>query len=198
MMFWRFFLALITLMVFTTANTYAERREKARQSKTAYTDLLLVIDSASSEHDTESNKSADTNIIDTSSLKLIHPDALAAAKASTHLTTSLFGDVYHKFSTMNRYMVLAGFLYGLGNLFFLWAVALTYVANVLVVLATASFWSSIISYFLLKETMETHTIVCCFTCLAAIVLIFLASGRCVYIYTYARLYIYIYIYSYIV
>ena len=151
MMFWRFFLAILSLLALTTANTYQDmchNRAVAAESEKG--------EARASEED-------DTNI------------NIAVTDTNT-VTATLFREVYTKFTSMNRYMLLAGVIYGLGNLFFLWAVSFTYVASALVVMATASFWASLLSFFLLGEKMEMHTMVCCFTCIAAIVLIFSASS----------------------
>ena len=89
-----------------------------------------------------------------------------------HSETYLFIDVMRKFTSMSRWMVLSAIFYAFGNLFFMWALQLTFTASVLVVMATSAIFGAIFSYFLLHEHMPLHTIICCLTCISAIILIF--------------------------
>ena len=88
------------------------------------------------------------------------------------LARSMVSHVVYKFASLSRFGVLAGLIYGMSNVAFLWAVKSTYAANVLVVMSTSSFFSSIFSYFLLGERLKLHTGAACLMCFCGIVFIF--------------------------
>jgi len=80
--------------------------------------------------------------------------------------------VLDKFTSMSRYGWLAGVMYGLSNIGFLWAVKSTYAANVLVIISTSCFFSAILSYFLLGERLKLHTLLACLLCAGGVLFIF--------------------------
>lgn len=67
---------------------------------------------------------------------------------------------------------IAGLVFGLSNFLFTEAVQSTAVANVLVINATNSAFSAILSYFLVKETIDFKTILTIIVCFGSITLIF--------------------------
>jgi len=67
---------------------------------------------------------------------------------------------------------IAGLVFGISNFLFTEAVQATAVANVLVINATNSAFSAILSYFLVKETIDFKTFITICVCFGSITLIF--------------------------
>jgi drug/metabolite transporter (DMT)-like permease len=80
--------------------------------------------------------------------------------------------VLYKFSSMRKMGYLAATIYAGCNICFLFAVKITYAANVLVIISTSSIFAAIASYFLLGERLRPHTICACLVCFGAILYIF--------------------------
>ena len=77
-------------------------------------------------------------------------------------------------------------LWGASNMLFTSAIQLTAVANVLVIVASNTVFSSIFSYLLLGEVIPIRMIVTSIICFGAIALIF--SGECKYVSSWVRTY----------
>lgn len=150
-MFWRMLNATVMMIVIVFVQTWKSR--SAAVSK-------VVQQDEGAAASLEEFSIADANTVTGSSPS----DAM--------LASSLPSQVAHKFTSLSRYGVLAGLVYGIGNVAFLWAVESTYAANVLVIMSTSSFFSAIFSFILLGERLKLHTCVACLACFGGIVLIF--------------------------
>jgi len=150
-MFWRYLNATLMLAVFVFVQTWQSRRPTV--SKVVQQDE----DAAASLEEAD----------------IAAADSVTGPSPSAELLArSLVSHVGHKFTSLSRYGVLAGLIYGMANVAFLWAIKSTYAANVLVVMSTSSFFSSVFSYFLLGERLRLHTGVACIMCFGGILFIF--------------------------
>ena len=76
------------------------------------------------------------------------------------------------FYKLGKIGICAGIIWGISNVMFTLGIQLTYVSNVLVILATNPAWSAILSRFILGEAIPYRTMVTILVSFGAILLVF--------------------------
>ncbi len=95
----------------------------------------------------------------------------AIVSITFYVVQSGFSQTYKELMSISKMTYLAGFLWGISNVFFTLGVTNTAVANVLCIIAADPLFSTILLYFLLKENIKLRHLITSIVCFLGILIV---------------------------